>query len=145
LDIKFQNGVRLIGYDLEAIRETPDADEDQPRAFRLTLFWKLEAPLNASDLAASVVFVDLANEDGVSTGVTTPLPESHIFDWIRPGAERVLETSHYITAPPSMPSGKVHFEVGLLGPVRETGAARGNRIGVVNDQGHVAADHVDLD
>jgi hypothetical protein len=144
LDIRFQNGVRLMGYNLTREKEVGAADEESSRIYRLTLFWKLHGPVDVSEVAASTIFVRLANDQGVWGADTRVLPEGHLFDWLRPGADRILETSHNISTPPDMPSGKVHFEVGLLDPATGTDPATADRIGVLDDQGRVAADQVNL-
>ena len=151
LDVSFANGVKLLGYNVE-----PDAVSlgEQNRDFRLTLFWETAA---GSGLAAKepaitadaprgdfLMFSHLIRNDGVWQTRDDPIGGEFLLpwhDWL--GAQTPVEDVRILAAPPDMPPGKAHFEIGLY-RVRTDQPDPLQRIPVVNDQGQPVADQVEL-
>jgi hypothetical protein len=146
LDIKFANGLRLIGYDVDRVQVMPNAnDGDGTPEFNLTLFWQLDRPDPAGTIAATNVFVHLATPQGASGSgqgiwqqANGSLKQSYLFGWVRPGEPMLLQDLRRVPVPAAMPPGKAYFEVGLYRP------GSNERVGIVDGQGNVTANQVNL-
>jgi hypothetical protein len=137
LAVSFDLGVQLLGYDVEPA--PPDPDTQLPRV-RLTLFWRVID--HERRLLNEWGFMHLANDEGVWRTENRPLPERHLFHWLR--AERELQDMRLVPIPAEMPSGKAFFEVGLYQADLANPKNAGPRVGIVDGEGRVVADQVNL-
>jgi hypothetical protein len=151
LDVSFANGIRLVGYNVE-----PDAVRtgEQNRDFRLTLFWETAGASEPASKEPAItadsprgdfmMFSHLIRNDGVWQTRDDPIGGEFLLpwhDWL--GAQTPVEDVRVLAVPPGMPPGKAHFEIGLY-RVRPDQPDPLQRIPVVNDQGRLVADQVEL-
>jgi hypothetical protein len=133
--------LRLVGYDIE-----PDVLEPGKDNARLSLFWQVNASPDAQQAVALQsfdVFVHLnaggavvQTNNGPLTQVSSALPLL---------AERLaVEEARVLTPPVETPPSKAHFEVGLYHYRPGVAQDALDRIPIVDDQGNVVADRVDL-
>jgi hypothetical protein len=139
LDVRFANGLRLVGYDVQA--EGPGSD-GKPLAVRLTSFWRSDAQTKSGAAADVDTFVHLADRSGVWNTLNGILSENHLLAW--PPANRMVQDVRVLKVPPEMPAGKAHFEVGLYRRFLQPGSTEYERVPIVDPQGRVAGDRVDL-
>jgi hypothetical protein len=138
LNVRFANGIRLMGYEVQPDWLAPDAVE---QGFRLTLFWRLDEDADRSAAQTSSAFVHLANQDGVWATKNGAVKGRYFFSW--PRLQQTIQDIRILQPPLSMPSGKGFFEVGLF----RTNLTRPDlteRIPILDDQGRVAGDRVEL-
>ena len=91
-----------------------------------------------------MMFSHLIRNDGVWQTRDDPIGGEFLLpwhDWL--GAQTPVEDVRVLAAPPDMPPGKAHFEIGLY-RVRPDQADPFQRIPVVNNQGQPVADQVEL-
>ncbi len=123
LDLTFQGGHRLLGYDL--------AQADG--AVTLTLYWQ---PAGATG-ARYRTFVHLVGPDGaiLAQSDKEPAEGAHpTTSWV--GGEMVADT-HVLNPPAPVPPGPYRLEFGLYDPANE------QRLPTVDASGAVVADHVE--
>jgi 4-amino-4-deoxy-L-arabinose transferase-like glycosyltransferase len=139
LDVNFENGVRLVGYDVRPDRVDPGKE---PRAFTLTLFWEVDEHSGRAVAACCDVFVHLTNSSGVWETKNNLLAENQRLTW--ESTKRTLQDVRAVPVPPQMPPGKAHFEVGIVRRLLSPTSITYDRINIVDPQGRTAGDRVDL-
>jgi hypothetical protein len=139
MDLTFENTLHLVGYEVEPDRVEPG---QEPSAFRLTLFWRVDERTNPRMASCCDVFVHLANSSGVWQTKNGPVPEIGLVGWLR-GAD-TIEDVRVVAVPPEMPPGKANFEVGVYKYTPSMPSNLQDRISLVDPRGNRAGDRVNL-
>jgi len=135
LETDFGDGVRLLGYDLEAEGLRPDG------VVYLTLYWQARQPVEHR----YKVFTHLLGEvfNARSGNFLWGQQDNEPVNGTRPTSTwrigEVVVDSYAIVLDQQSPSGRYAVEVGLYEP------ATGERLPVLDEQGRSAADHLVLD
>ncbi len=138
LNVRFANGIRLVGYEVQPDWQAPAAAKHD---VRLTLFWRLDEDADRPAAQASSAFVHLANQDGVWADANGAVRGRYFYSW--PRLQRTIEDSRILHPPEDMPNGKAFFEVGLF-RTDLTGSDLKVRTDILDDQSRVVGDRVEL-
>jgi 4-amino-4-deoxy-L-arabinose transferase-like glycosyltransferase len=134
LEIDFGDGVRLLGYDLEAEGLQPGG------TITLTLYWQAQKPL----ARRYKVFTHLLGEffNAGSGNFLWGQKDSEPVNGMRPTSTwrtgEVIVDSYVIPLLDHAPTGRYTVEIGLYDP------ATGGRLPVLDEEGHFVADHLVL-
>ena len=132
LEAVFGDGVRLLGYDLEAEALEPGG------TVYLTLYWQARHPVEQRYKVFTHVLGEAFNA-GSGNFVWGQQDNEPVSD-TRPTStwrtDEVVVDSYAILLDPQAPDGRYALEIGLYNP------ATIERLPVLNDQGQVVADHV---
>jgi hypothetical protein len=140
LDLAFENTLlHLVGYDVQPDRVDPG---NEPPAFTLKLFWRLDETTTPRLASCCDVFVHLANSSGVWQTRNGAIPELGLVGWLRKAT--TIEDVRVVAVPPGMPPGKAHVEVGLYEYDPSMPSGSQVRMSLVDSQGNRAGDRVDL-
>jgi 4-amino-4-deoxy-L-arabinose transferase-like glycosyltransferase len=134
LDIAFENGLRLAGYELQPPQDTTPG---QAPAARLTTFWRCNSGADPRRLREADVFLHLTLSGAVWETSNHSLPAAYLLAWQRPCS--LLIDTRLVPMPAGMPAGKVYFETGLYQPLDVDA-----RVPIINPQGQVPPDQVDI-
>jgi hypothetical protein len=133
LDVTFENGLQLLGYDL--LPEQVTADDATP-SVRLATYWQRPAgelpPIDSFDLFAHLLLADGAQvQENGNLGRGFPLALWPV--------DALVDDRRTFALPPDAASGKARFELGLYDPAVPAGAAR---LAVVDAAGKPVDDRV---
>jgi 4-amino-4-deoxy-L-arabinose transferase-like glycosyltransferase len=134
LDLRFANGLRLIGYD------APAAPVDPSDALTLTLYWAADANVDAAALAPVEAFAHLVADGAIRATANGIFRENYRLVW--PALRGLIVDQRAFALPADLPAGKVAFEVGLY--TRRAGEpyAVAKRVPLVDANGNVGGDQV---
>lgn len=129
LDVRFANGMNLIGYEVRPDRINPD---DEVPYFFLTLYWRdlsgdRRSPGEQFDLFTHLRFGNGQSQDngyfGSGYGVSLWYPNE------------IVDTRRLLHVPTDAQSGKAFFEVGLYDP---SPLGNGERVPILDGNGQIA-------
>ncbi len=99
-------------------------------------------PIRAKRPMTEWVFLNLADDQGVWWTQNGPLSESYLLPWLH--GDLQIQDVRVMPVPEEMPAGKAWFEAGLYEADFAKPKQAGPRVGIVDGEGRVAADQVDL-
>ncbi len=134
LDLRFANGLRLVGYD------APAAPVDASDPLTLTLYWQADPNADAAALAPVEVFAHLAADGAIRATANGVFRENYRLAW--PPLRGLIVDQRAFALPPDLPAGKAAFEVGLY--TRRAGEpySQAKRVPLVDANGNAGGDQV---
>ncbi len=126
LHADFDQRVRLVGYDLSAVRVRPGA------TLALTLHWQVQQKLDR-DYTVFIHLLD-ADERAISYGDGPPLENAYPTSFWEPGES--LPDRHYLPIPADAAPGRYRIAVGLYEPIS------GQRLPISGQDGRPTADRI---
>ena len=131
LDVTFDSGVRLLGYELSGAARPGEA-------LALTLYWSADRPLPQRYKVFTHMLGETFNADGGNFlwGQSDAEPAANTRPTTGWRAGEVIVDEHTIPIAADAPPGTYTIEVGLYEPVG------GGRLAVIGEDGGVVGDHV---